>query len=142
MILAPDTGWSLHPQLAADTAPVGDLPLSRLLVSKDATYPWLILAPRRADISEIIDLLAPERAQLMIEIALASDALKALTGCDKLNIAALGNIVPQLHVHIVARGKGDPAWPAPVWGHGAPRDYAPAELHRFLAAIREKITLT
>jgi diadenosine tetraphosphate (Ap4A) HIT family hydrolase len=142
MILAQETGWSLHPQLAADTVPAGDLPLSRLLASKDATYPWLILVPRRANVSEIIDLPEPDRAQLIAEIALVSAALKQMTACDKLNVAALGNVVAQLHVHIVARRKDDPAWPGPVWGHGAPRAYAAAELGRFLAAIRGKVALT
>ncbi len=103
-------------RFAADSTGIGDLPLSRLLVNKDANYPWLILVPRRKDASEIIDLPEPERAQLMSEIALVASALKQLTRCDKLNIAALGNVVPQLHVHIVARRKGDAAWPGPVWG--------------------------
>jgi diadenosine tetraphosphate (Ap4A) HIT family hydrolase len=141
MILAQETGWSLHPQLAADTVSAGDLPLSRLLVSQDATYPWLILVPRRANVSEIIDLTEADRVQLMAEIALVSAALKQMTACDKLNIAALGNVVAQLHVHIVARRKNDPAWPGPVWGHGAPRAYVAAELDRFLRALREKIPL-
>lgn len=115
-------------RFAADSAGIGDLPLSRLLVNKDANYPWLILVPHRRDASEIIDL--PEPEQLMSEIALVASALKQLTRCDKLNIAALGNVVPQLHVHIVARRKGDAAWPGPVWGRAAPRAYEPAEFDR------------
>jgi diadenosine tetraphosphate (Ap4A) HIT family hydrolase len=141
MILDPNSVWSLHPQLAADTVPVGDLPLSRLLVSKDATYPWLILVPRRAGASEIIDLPESERTQLMAEIALVSEALKQLTACDKLNVAALGNIVPQLHIHIVARRKDDPAWPGPVWGHGMPAAYETAALARFLNRLRGQLPL-
>ncbi len=131
---------SLHPQLAADTASIGDLPLSRVLVMKDANYPWLILVPRRHGLVEIIDLNEADRAQLMDEIALASAALKEVTACDKLNIAMLGNIVPQLHVHVVARRKDDAAWPAPVWGK-PPRAYGEAQLKQFLAAISGKLGL-
>jgi diadenosine tetraphosphate (Ap4A) HIT family hydrolase len=141
MTLDESRTWSLHPQLAADTVPVGDLPLSRLLVSRDATYPWLLLVPRKPDVTEIIHLAEPQRTQLMSEIALVCDALKQLTGCDKLNVAALGNIVPQLHVHIIARRKGDPAWPAPVWGHGMTSAYEADALSRFLGMLRGKLPL-
>ena len=111
--------WALHRQLEADTVNIGDLPLSRVLIIKDANYPWLLLVPRRPDIVEIIDLDEVAQAQLMVEIARAARALKDVTQCDKLNIAALGNAVPQLHVHIIARRHGDAAWPKPVWGAGA-----------------------
>jgi diadenosine tetraphosphate (Ap4A) HIT family hydrolase len=133
--------WLLHPQLALDTTAVGDLALSRLLIANDANYPWLLLVPRRAGASEIIDLDPPERAQLMEEIARAAEALKALTGCHKLNIAAIGNVVPQLHIHIVARRRDDPAWPKPVWGAVPARPYDPAERERLVAALRLKIGL-
>jgi diadenosine tetraphosphate (Ap4A) HIT family hydrolase len=112
--------WELHPQLARDTVNIGDLPLSRVLVIDDANWPWLLLVPRRARVSEIIDLDEVEQAQLWTEIARAGRALKEVTACDKLNIAALGNVVPQLHVHVIARRQGDAAWPKPVWG-AAPR---------------------
>ncbi len=108
--------FTLHPQLAADTTPVGDLALSRALLANDANYPWLILVPRRPDIVELIHLAADDRATLSAEIDAAARALKATVPCDKLNVAALGNMVPQLHVHIIARRRGDPAWPKPVWG--------------------------
>src|SRR5262249_31580422 len=98
--------WSLHPQLARDTAPIGDLALSRVLVMNDASYPWVILVPRVGGAVEIIDLDEAERGRLMAEIAQVSAALKDLTGCDKLNVAAIGNVVPQLHVHVVARRAG------------------------------------
>jgi diadenosine tetraphosphate (Ap4A) HIT family hydrolase len=101
----------------------------------------LLLVPRRTGVFEIIDLTEADRAQLMAEIALVSGPLKQLTACDKLNVASLGNVVRQLHVHIVARRKTDPAWPGPVWGHGAPRAYEKADLQRFLGALREKIPL-
>src|SRR5579884_1133386 len=109
------TAWSLHPQLHADTSLVGDLSLSRVLAMKSADYPWLILVPRRAGAVEIIDLGA-EQSILTEELALASGALKDETRCDKLNIAAIGNVVPQLHIHVVARRRHDPLWPKPVWG--------------------------
>lgn len=130
--------WSLHPQLDNDTVGIGDLPLSRLLLSKDASYPWLILVPRRAGAIEIIDLDCDDRAHLMTEIGQASEALKDITGCDKLNVAALGNQVPQLHVHIIARRKGDVAWPRPIWGAAPALAYDEAELEAFLSAIRRR----
>ena len=133
-----ETGWSLHPQLAADTAPVCDLALSRLLAMNDANFPWLILVPRRAGASEILDLRG-EQAQLMDEIASVSRALKDETRCDKLNVAAIGNVVPQLHIHVVARCKDDAAWPKPVWGALPRRDYDAEALKRFIAAIRARI---
>jgi diadenosine tetraphosphate (Ap4A) HIT family hydrolase len=112
----PETAWSLHPQLEQDTAPVGDLPLCQVRAINDANFPWLVLVPRRAGVVEIADLSGPDAALLIGEIAQASRALKSVTSCDKLNVAAIGNVVPQLHVHIVARWTADPLWPKPVWG--------------------------
>jgi diadenosine tetraphosphate (Ap4A) HIT family hydrolase len=131
--------WSLHPELAQDTVPVGDLALSRVTAMNDANYPWLILVPRRAGVSELIDLSEADRTQLMNEIALAARALKVMTACDKLNVAALGNMVAQLHVHIIARRKNDTAWPRPVWGAVPAKPYAAADLDRFVAALRRKL---
>jgi diadenosine tetraphosphate (Ap4A) HIT family hydrolase len=142
MILDLKASWSLHPQLAADTVAVGDLPLSRVLIIKDANYPWLILVPRQVGVTEILDLGAAEQAQLMGEIARAGAALKEITACDKLNIAALGNVVPQLHVHVIARDKSDAAWPAPVWGKAPPRAYDAATLDRFVALIGKALGLS
>jgi diadenosine tetraphosphate (Ap4A) HIT family hydrolase len=133
-----ETGWSLHPQLAADTVPVCDLALSRLLAMNDANFPWLVLVPRRAGASEIIDLGAGQ-ALLMDEIAQVSRALKDETRCDKLNVAAIGNMVPQLHIHIVARRKDDPLWPKPIWGAAPQRAYEVAALQRFVVAIRDRV---
>ena len=133
-----ETGWSLHSQLVADTVPVSELALSCLLAMNDANFPWLILVPRRAGVSEIIDL-GDEQALLMNELALVSRALKDETRCDKLNIAAIGNMVPQLHIHIVARRKNDAVWPKPVWGAVPRREYEPAVLARFIAAISSQI---
>ena len=108
--------WSLHPQLAQDTVPVGDLPLARVLLANDANYPWLILVPRLPGLIELIDLEENAQVQLLGEISETARALKKITACDKLNIAALGNQVAQLHVHIIARRRSDGAWPKPVWG--------------------------
>ena len=129
-----EIGWSLHPQLVADTVRVCDLVLSRLLAMNDANFPWLILVPRRAGVSEIIDL-GDEQSRLTNELSLVSRALKDETRCDKLNIAAIGNVVPQLHIHIVARRKDDAAWPKPVWGTVPRRDYETDAMERFVAAI-------
>jgi diadenosine tetraphosphate (Ap4A) HIT family hydrolase len=130
-----ESAWSLHPQLEADTSPVSDLPLSRLLAIDDATYPWLVLVPRRFGVVEIADLGA-DASILMSEIVRMSQLLKAVTGCDKINVGAIGNVVPQLHVHIVARRKDDPLWPKPVWGHMQPRKGDAATFARFVAAVR------
>jgi diadenosine tetraphosphate (Ap4A) HIT family hydrolase len=137
----PDSAWSLHPQLEKDTIDIGDLPLSRVLVIRDANYPWLLLAPRRPDAVEIIDLDEVEQAQLMTEISRAARALKDVTKCDKLNIAALGNVVPQLHVHVIARRTGDAAWPRPVWGVVPPVPHDAGEVQNFISALRRKIWL-
>lgn len=135
-------GWALHPQLLRDTIELGDLALSRVLVIKDANYPWLLVVPRRLGIVEIIDLDEVEQAQLTVEIARVSRALKAVTLCDKLNIAALGNAVPQLHVHVIARRKSDRAWPKPVWGAAEPLDHDAAELDRFMHAMKKKLWIS
>jgi diadenosine tetraphosphate (Ap4A) HIT family hydrolase len=134
-------GWELHPQLAADTVCVGDLPLAQLLVNRDANFPWLVLVPRRAGVVEIIDLEAADQHRLMDEVARVAKALQALTRCDKLNIAAIGNVVSQLHVHIVARRRADAAWPRPVWGAVPALAYDPTELAGFVAAVRGHLAL-
>lgn len=113
----------LNERLAADTIPVADWALSRVLLMNDARYPWLILVPRRAGPIEIHDLAPRDRAVLAEEIGRASAGLKTLTGAAKINVGALGNLVPQLHIHVVARNPGDAAWPGPVWGQGTPELY-------------------
>src|SRR6187397_89957 len=120
--------WTLHPQLERDTASIGDLPLSRVLIINDANYPWLLLVPRRPLVVELIDLDDVEQAQLMTEVTRVARALRTVTDCDKLNIAALGNVVPQLHVHVIARRESDAAWPKPVWGAVPPVDHDKGEL--------------
>lgn len=133
-----ETGWCLDPQLAADTVAVCDLALSRLLAMNDADFPWLILVPRRAGARDMIDLDA-EQTLLMDEIAAVSRALRGETHCEKLNVAAIGNVVPQLHIHIVARRSGDPLWPKPIWGATAGRRYEPTALAKFVDAIRNRV---
>src|SRR4051794_10185497 len=123
-----DSNWSLHPQLKRDTASLGDLPISRVLVNNDANYPWLILVPRRPNLVEVIDLDEGAQAQLMREITRVARALREITTSHKLNIAALGNVVPQLHVHVIARFRHDAAWPNPVWNVVPRRAYAQEEL--------------
>jgi diadenosine tetraphosphate (Ap4A) HIT family hydrolase len=108
--------FELHPRLAADTSFIADWALCRVLLMEDARYPWLVLVPRRAGLVEITGMTPPERALLMEEAARAGAAIQAL--CAKLNIGALGNLVPQLHLHVVGRSPGDAAWPGPVWGQG------------------------
>jgi len=133
--------WTLHPQLERDTASIGDLPLSRVLIINDANYPWLLLVPRRPLVVELIDLDDVEQAQLMTEVTRVARALRTVTHCDKLNIAALGNVVPQLHVHVIARFRSDAAWPKPVWGAAPPRPYEREELRGFGQPLRKKIWL-
>jgi diadenosine tetraphosphate (Ap4A) HIT family hydrolase len=137
----PCPAFTLHPQLERDTAPVGDLPLSRVLLMNDANFPWLIVVPRHAGAVEIFDLDVRERTHMMNELALLARLLKDLTGCDKINVAAIGNVVPQLHVHVVARRHDDPAWPRPVWGAVPARPYADAERDRLIQALRQRIGL-
>ena len=115
--------WSLHPKLSELTTEIGDLPLSRVLLENDSNYPWLILAPRMAGVSEIIDLDPNEQVQLLGEIDAASRALKAAATFEKLNVAALGNVVKQLHVHVIGRSSTDATWPKPVWGLAPPVPY-------------------
>ncbi|HEV2652704.1 MAG TPA: HIT family protein [Rhizomicrobium sp.] len=107
--------FQLQTRLAADTFPIADWKLSRVLLMNDRRYPWIVLVPRRAGAVELFELSADDRAVLMEEIADASARLKG--DAAKINVGVLGNLVPQLHVHVVARSPGDPAWPGPVWGH-------------------------
>lgn len=118
--------FHLDPRLAADTRPVLELPLCRLLMMRGVDHPWLILVPRAPDLVEILDLSEHDRRWLFDEVARVAAALRAETGCDKLNVGALGNVVAQLHVHVIARFRDDPAWPNPVWGRPplCPRDEA------------------
>ncbi len=131
------TSFDLHPRLAADTLAIADWELCRVLRMNDATYPWLVLVPRRNGMTEIIDLAAPDQALLWAEIGRASCALRDHCRAHKLNVAALGNAVAQLHVHVIARFTTDPAWPRPIWGVLPPRPFPPADAEREIARWRE-----
>jgi len=132
--------FALHPRLASDTFAAGDLPLCRLLLMNDAQYPWFILVPRRAGTREIYLLDEPDQQLLWRESAQLSRALMDAFRGDKLNVAALGNVVPQLHVHVLGRFTGDPAWPKPVWGLAPPIRFEPAEAAREVEAWREALS--
>jgi len=133
----------LHPRLAADTAAIADWSLSRVLLMNDKRFAWIILVPRRPDVSELFELDENARTMLMGEIARVGERLKGWAraggGCDKINVGAIGNRVAQLHVHVVARTRTDPAWPDPVWGRGDPVPYGAAELSRVVAELREAL---
>jgi diadenosine tetraphosphate (Ap4A) HIT family hydrolase len=115
--------FSLDQRLAADTIPIGDLTLSSVLLMDDARFPWFILVPRHYGASELTDLSDEDAAALMDEIRIATRVMLDLAKPDKVNVGALGNLVPQLHVHVVGRFHSDPAWPGPVWGHGSRSSY-------------------
>ena len=128
--------FQLDPRLEADTVFVTDWSLSRVLLMNDARYPWLVLVPRGASLIEIADLPVADRAGLMEEIVRAGEILRALPGIAKLNVGALGNVVRQLHVHVIGRRPGDPAGAGPVWGHGTAIPYGPEARDRLIALVR------
>lgn len=133
--------FALDHRLAADTTPVIDLALSRVLLMEDQRFPWLLLVPRRPDLREIVDLDEADAATLLAEIRLASAALIDLLAPHKLNVAALGNQVAQLHVHVVARATDDAAWPRPVWGVGKPVPYETATREALIADLARALTV-
>jgi len=134
-------GFALDPRLAADTQPVGDLELSRVLLTDDARFPWLILVPRRADVRDLVDLGHADQHRLLDEIDRCARVLRKLDNPDKLNVAALGNVVAQLHVHVIARFTRDAAWPRPVWNVAPPKNYDPRDHDKLVATLRQKLTL-
>lgn len=129
----------IHPQLRSDCLLLGRFELSYLLLMQDANYPWFILVPDREGVSEIFQLSAEDQIQLTKESAVLSSALKEQFAADKLNIAALGNIVPQLHIHHVVRYQNDPAWPAPVWGKLPARPYDARQQQEVIAKIKLRL---
>ena len=131
--------FELHPRLAADTFFVEDLPLCWLLVMNDALYPWCILVPRRAGIREIYELEDADQQQLMRESTQLGRAMMRAFKGAKLNVAALGNVVPQLHVHHIVRFERDPAWPAPVWGKVAAKPYDAASRRTFVERLQQHL---
>ena len=128
--------FTLHPRLAADTAFIADWPLSQILLMKDRRFPWLILVPRKAGLSELFDLDQEPLNRLTAEITDISKRLKAWAKADKINVAALGNQVPQLHVHVIARKISDAAWPNPPWSGGRPVPYEDGELARVTTELK------
>lgn len=133
--------FELHPQLASDTHPVGDLPLCRVLLMDDANWPWAILVPRRPGVREAYELGADDQAQLARESSQVAAAMAALFAADKMNVAALGNVVPQLHLHHIVRHRDDPAWPRPVWGALPRQPYAPAAARAAVARLAAALGL-
>jgi diadenosine tetraphosphate (Ap4A) HIT family hydrolase len=132
------SGFTLDPRLAGDTIPVGDLALSSVLLLDDARFPWFVLVPRREGASEVTDLSGEDAAALMEETRIATRVMLDLSKPDKVNIGALGNVVAQLHVHVVGRFRSDPAWPGPAWGHGSKTPYPD---HAASALIERAATL-
>jgi diadenosine tetraphosphate (Ap4A) HIT family hydrolase len=130
------TDFELDSRLDADTLFLADWPLCRVLRFNDRAYPWLVLVPRRKGVREIIDLDTADQRSLLGEIGRASRALRKALTPEKLNVAALGNMVPQLHVHVIARNPGDAAWPGPVWGNGTAVAYEAGARDALLAKLR------
>ncbi|HTV84334.1 MAG TPA: HIT family protein [Dyella sp.] len=129
--------WTLDARLKSDTVPVTSLAMCEVLLMNDARYPWLVAVPRETGLVEIADLPDQAQQQLWREVDRLAKVLRQVAPCDKLNIGALGNIVRQLHVHVVARREGDAAWPGPVWGHGRAEPYADDRLQSLLALLRQ-----
>ena len=131
--------FELHPQLVKDCIVLGDFPLTRVLLNKDANCPWFILVPKRETIREIFELSAADQQQLLWESSYFSKQIYDLFKADKLNVAALGNMVPQLHVHHIVRYKHDVAWPTPVWGAVEPVEYSNEVLEEISQQVFEKL---
>ena len=130
--------FELDPRLDADTDFIADWVLCRVLLMNDARYPWLVLVPRRAGLVEIADLPAADRGVLMEELVRAGEILRSLPGVAKLNVGALGNVVRQLHVHVIARRAGDPAGAGPVWGHSPAAAYVAEAREHLIALVRAR----
>lgn len=132
--------FTLHPQLASDGIEVGQFELSQLLLINDRQYPWFVLVPRREDVTEIFQLDEEDRVQLLRESCWLAEALKDAFSADKINIAALGNMVSQLHVHHIVRYRDDAAWPAPVWGKLPALPYDDGQLAECIARLQTVLT--
>lgn len=132
--------FSLHPRLAADTLLLGDLPLCRVLLMNDRQYRWLILVPRRTHLREVHELTEADQQALIHESSWVSRRLAETLGATKMNVANIGNVVSQLHWHIIARFEDDPAWPSPVWGKHPATAYDEASLLTTLNLLRHALT--
>ena len=133
-------GFELDPRLERDSEPLMWLGLCELRLMDDRRWPWLLLVPPRPGASEIHDLTPLDQTMLAFETNMVAQALKTVTSCRKINVAALGNVVPQLHVHVIARNEGDPGWPGPVWGYGQREPYRREDLHRFVNTVRSALS--
>lgn len=131
--------FELHPRLKQDCVAIGAFPLCRLLLMNDSTYPWFILVPQRADVREVHELTDDDQIRLIGESSRLSRWLVEEFKADKINVAALGNMVPQLHWHVIVRHATDPAWPGPVWGKGPPKPYTPEVIDRIRNAVGEAL---
>lgn len=132
--------FNLDSRLQQDCRVIGEYPLSRLLLMNDSQYPWFILVPRREEVSELFQLDAADQQQLWKEAVSLAEVLKDSFGADKMNVATLGNVVSQLHVHVIARRKSDAAWPAPVWGRAPAVPYTEGQIADLLARLRLVLT--
>jgi len=133
--------FQLDDRLMKDTHPVGDLPLCRVLLMHQSAFPWLILVPRQSRLVEVTDLAAEDQATLWQEVTHTAQTLQQHTQADKMNIATLGNVVSQLHIHVIARFEGDEAWPAPVWGHPI-TPYADAKADEMVSQLQKAFAFT
>ena len=134
--------FELHPQLAADCIVLGDFPLCRLLLINDANYPWFILVPRRAGATEIYHLSEEERCQMIHESSFLAENLADIFAAKKMNVASLGNMVPQLHLHHIVRQEDDAAWPGPVWGKVPAKPYTDEQIHEIRHKVEVLLTNT
>lgn len=132
--------FALDARLQQDTIGVGDFPLCRLLLMNDAQYPWFILVPRRDDVSELFQLDAADQLALWQETTALAEVLKDTFAADKMNVATLGNMVSQLHMHVVVRRRADVAWPAPVWGKHPAQPYSEEQVAAVIARLRLVLT--
>ena len=131
--------FMLHPQLEKDTLLVCDLPLSQVRLMNDARFPWLVMIPRREGLTELVDLSLEDEAQLWKEVRQVCEVLQTVFAADKLNVAALGNQVPQLHLHVIARYREDAAWPNPIWGSGPMQPYDAGNLELRLKTLAQAL---
>ena len=133
------SAFELDPRLARDTELVESFGLCQLRMMKDSRWPWFMLVPQRNDVSELFELTPLDQALLTFETNMVAAALKKATGAEKINVAAIGNIVRQLHVHIVARSEGDPNWPGPIWGFGQAEAYDDAARQLLIDRLTENL---
>jgi diadenosine tetraphosphate (Ap4A) HIT family hydrolase len=139
MMAVRTTGFALDARLEADSEPIIWLGLCELRLINDCRWPWVVLVPQRAGVEEIHELTPLDQAMLTFETNMVAHAMKEVTRCTKINSGALGNIVRQLHVHVVARSEDDPGWPGPVWGHGVRKPYRLENLHHFSERLRQAL---